>query len=207
MWSILGTAVVLLTASAFRLDLGLPTFVCAALAALITTRAKLTAMKEIGAGVAWSVLPLVAGLFVIVEAVQGAGALQIMQQGLRACMALPSVGGALAASFSVAALSNLVNNLPSGLMAPSAERSVDWGGLGAKSVGNGLACDSALAHGATPGRGGDYSRSVSESRAGCDAACAAFSDCRGGSAFLEWQNLFANRVEIDAPAFHIGDVS
>jgi len=119
-WSILGTAVVLLTASAFRLDLGLPTFVCAALAALITTRAKLTAMKEIGAGVAWSVLPLVAGLFVIVEAVQGAGALQIMQQGLRACMALPSVGGALAASFSVAALSNLVNNLPSGLMAGAA---------------------------------------------------------------------------------------
>jgi len=43
-----------------------------------------------------------------------------MQQGLRACMALPPVAGALAASFSVAALSNLVNNLPSGLLAGAA---------------------------------------------------------------------------------------
>ena len=70
--------------------------------------------------VAWGVLPLVAGLFVIVEALNGAGALMLAERGLQWCSALPGVWGKMAAALGVALLSNVVNNLPVGLAAGAA---------------------------------------------------------------------------------------
>jgi len=118
-WGIGGTGVILIGASGFGLDLGLPTCVSAAIAVLVTTRAKASALGEIVKGVSWSVLPLVAGLFVLVEAVNRAGALEAVAGIFRWCAARPHFG-ALGASFGIAALSNLVNNLPSGLLAGGA---------------------------------------------------------------------------------------
>ena len=65
-----------MAASGFGLDLGLPTCISAVIAVLIVTRARSQSMREIAKGVSWSVLPLVAGLFVLVEAVNRAGALE-----------------------------------------------------------------------------------------------------------------------------------
>jgi len=113
------TAVVLMGASGFGLDLGLPTCISAIIAVLVVTRAKSQSMREIAKGVSWSVLPLVAGLFVLVEAVNRAGALSDVGRLLRWCAATPRFG-ALVASFGIAALSNLINNLPSGLLAGGA---------------------------------------------------------------------------------------
>lgn len=119
-YGILGTAFALILASAFNIDLGLPTF----LAALATTAlvsfedrcAPLGVVKDIS----WSVLPLVAGLFVLVEAVNRAGALAWSARALReATHAVPFVG-ALASGFGVALLSNVANNLPVGLIAGGA---------------------------------------------------------------------------------------
>jgi arsenical pump membrane protein len=118
-WGIAGTGVILIGASGFGLDLGLPTCVSAAIAVLVTTRAQCRALGEIVKGVSWSVLPLVAGLFVLVAAVNRAGALQAVGGFLRWCAATPHFGG-LAAAFGIAVLSNLVNNLPSGLLAGGA---------------------------------------------------------------------------------------
>jgi arsenical pump membrane protein len=118
-WGIAGTGAILIAASAFGLDLGLPTCVAAVIAVLVTTRARVRALGEIVKGASWSVLPLVAGLFVLVEAVNRAGALQTVAGILRWCAATPHFG-ALAASFGIAALSNLINNLPSGLLAGGA---------------------------------------------------------------------------------------
>jgi arsenical pump membrane protein len=118
-WGIAGTGVILIGASGFGLDLGLPTCVSAAIAVLVTTRAKASALGEIVKGVSWSVLPLVAGLFVLVEAVNRAGALEVVGGIFRWCATTPHFG-ALAASFGIAVLSNLVNNLPSGLLAGGA---------------------------------------------------------------------------------------
>jgi arsenical pump membrane protein len=118
-WGIVATGVVLIGASGFGLDLGLPTCISAAIAVLVVTRAKSQSMLEIAKGVSWSVLPLVAGLFVLVEAVNRAGALSDVGKVLRWCAAAPHFG-ALAASFSIAVLSNLINNLPSGLLAGGA---------------------------------------------------------------------------------------
>jgi arsenical pump membrane protein len=119
-WGIIGTGAILIGASGLGLDLGLPTCVSAAIAVLITTRARSGALTEIVKGVSWSVLPLVAGLFVLVEALNHAGALHDMGSVLQWCAAMPRVAGGLAASFGIALLSNVMNNLPSGLLAGGA---------------------------------------------------------------------------------------
>ena len=75
-------------------------------------------------GVSWSVLPLVAGLFVLVEALDTAGALHFTGAALLWCAQLPRVAGSVAASFGIAGLSNVMNNLPSGLLAGGALQTV-----------------------------------------------------------------------------------
>ncbi len=64
-----------------------------------------------GASCPWS-----AGLFVLVEALDGAGALRDIGTALTACATLRPFAGSLATSFGVAALGNIMNNLPSGLL-------------------------------------------------------------------------------------------
>jgi arsenical pump membrane protein len=115
-WGIAGTGAILLAASALGLDLGLPTCIAAMLAVLIATRASSRKLLDVVGGVSWSVLPLVAGLFVLVEALNAAGARQQVGSALAWCAGLPHLAGALAASFGIAGLSNVMNNLPSGLL-------------------------------------------------------------------------------------------
>jgi len=67
-WGIGMAGAVLISASALGLDLGLPTFVAAVAAVLLATRANAKAISAVAGAVSWSVLPLVAGLFVLVEA-------------------------------------------------------------------------------------------------------------------------------------------
>ena len=119
-WGIAGTGVILISASGFGLDLGMPTFISAALAVLITTPANGRPLSEIVKRISWSVLPLVAGLFVIVESLNHAGALEYVGALLHWCSGLPRFAGSLTASFGIAGLSNVMNNLPSGLLAGGA---------------------------------------------------------------------------------------
>ncbi len=118
-YGIVGTALVLLGASSFNLDLGLPTFLAAAAVTVFVSikdrDAPLGVVKEIS----WSVIPLVAGLFVLVEAINGAGALALTGAALKWCASLPRLHSLFAAAFGVATLSNLMNNLPVGLIAGS----------------------------------------------------------------------------------------
>src|SRR6202789_2953309 len=111
-WGIVVTGAILIGSSGFGLDLGLPTCVSALVAVLLVTRAQGKAMAEIVKGVSWSVLPLVAGLFVLVEAVNKAGALHSLGSILLSCARMPKGWGALTAPFGIAGLSNVVNNLP-----------------------------------------------------------------------------------------------
>lgn len=115
-----GAAVALMLASAFNLDLGLPTFFAAlaatALVAAQDRKAPLGVLKH----VSWSVIVLVAGLFVLVAAVDQAGALALTQDALRNAAAMGPIAGPLSSAFGVAVLSNIANNLPVGLIAGSA---------------------------------------------------------------------------------------
>ena len=119
-WGIAATGAVLICTSGLGINLGLPTLISATVAVLIATRANPRGIGEIGKGVSWSVLPLVAGLFVLVEALNRAGALRDVGVALQACASMPPVAGSLAAAFGIAALSNVMNNLPSGLLAGGA---------------------------------------------------------------------------------------
>ncbi len=123
-WGIVGTGGILLVASAFGLELGLPTCLAAIISVLIATRARASALRDVAASVSWSVLPLVAGLFVLVEALNHAGAQTDVGGILRWCAGLPTLAGSIMSSFGIAALSNIMNNLPSGLLAGGALQAV-----------------------------------------------------------------------------------
>jgi arsenical pump membrane protein len=113
-YGIAGTGVVLLGASAAGRDLGVWTLGAALIAVSAATRFR--GVVPVVRSVSWSVLPLVAGLFVIVEALQHAGAMVYGHDAIGFMAQLPAPAGSLTASFGVAALSNLLNNLPSGLL-------------------------------------------------------------------------------------------
>lgn len=122
---ILLTAAVLMLASALHADLGLPTFIAGlATAALIHLKQRLSPLPVLR-HVAWGVLPMVAGLFVLVEGLARSGAIDALAQALLR-LASDSAGGALWGAGIVAALaSNLINNLPAGLIAGSVGQIAD----------------------------------------------------------------------------------
>jgi arsenical pump membrane protein len=126
--------VVLLTASALDKDLGLPTCVAAlAITAAISIKTKnspLPLFREIS----WGTLALVAGLFVMVDAVESIGALKITHAWLVWAQALSPAAGALVTSFAVGVANNLINNLPLGLIAGSTLQAAHAKGLIANAV-------------------------------------------------------------------------
>ena len=120
---LIGAAAVLITASALGWSLGAPTCGAALLAALVVANRDSKIPVKVMKGVSWSVIPLVAGLFIIVEALQGAGMLRLAVAGLNAASRLGHVTGNLVTAFSVGLLSNGMNNLPVGLISGTAVQS------------------------------------------------------------------------------------
>jgi arsenical pump membrane protein len=107
-YGIAAIGIVLITASALDVQLGLPTFLCgvitAALVLLLSRQSPWPLLK----GVSWGVLPLVAGLFVMVEELIRTGVIAQLS-----AKAMWSVGIATAIA------DNVANNLPVGLVAGS----------------------------------------------------------------------------------------
>jgi len=111
------TAIILLTSSALDVQLGLPTAITGILtSAIVTIRAKKNPWIIVK-DVSWSVLPLVAGLFVIVEALNKTGLIQMLTTTLHQSLEKSVTGTVWSSSFIVAFVCNLMNNLPAGLIA------------------------------------------------------------------------------------------
>lgn len=111
------TVAVLLTASALGLDLGLPTCITAlVIAAAVSLKARCNPLR-LAKAISWETLALVAGLFILVDAVQSVGSFHFAQAALHWAERLPPASGALATGFAVGIANNLVNNLPLGLIA------------------------------------------------------------------------------------------
>ena len=119
------TGLLLLLTSALDRQLGLPTF-CAgiATAGLIHLRQRRNPMPVLK-GVAWGVLPLVAGLFVLVEAVAQTGVIEHLAHGLAALARSSEHQASWGAGVVAAIAGNLMNNLPTGLIAGSVGHIVD----------------------------------------------------------------------------------
>ena len=114
---IAATGMVLLACSAFDLQLGLPTFVCGCVtAALVLAIARCSPLPVL-AGVSWGVLPLVAGLFVLVEGLDRASAIVALHQALDTLTTASAAGAAWITGVTIAVACNLMNNLPAGLIA------------------------------------------------------------------------------------------
>ncbi len=125
---------VLLTASALDRDLGLPTCLAAlALTAVVCIKARSNPwilLKEIS----WATIALVAGLFIMVDAVQSIGALKLTQAALQTVQRLGPTLAALITGLFVGVANNLVNNLPLGLIAGATLQAEHTRGLIANAV-------------------------------------------------------------------------
>jgi len=113
------TAVVLLAVSAFDVPLGLPTAILGALTAAVVLiqerKSPLPMIREIS----WSVLPLVAALFVLVEMLDHTGVIKTFVHLLQDATQHSEATTAGWAGSVIAIGSNLMNNLPAGLVASS----------------------------------------------------------------------------------------
>ena len=110
---------VLLTASSLGKYLGLPTCLSAlAITAIVCIKERsnpLVLAREIS----WQTLALVAGLFVMVDAIESIGAMRYTKEWLTWAQHLGVASGSLLAGFAVGIANNLVNNLPLGLIVGS----------------------------------------------------------------------------------------
>jgi arsenical pump membrane protein len=112
-------AVTLLSCSALDVQLGLPTFICG----LVTTAVILGCSREapwpLLRSISWSVLPLVAGLFVLVEVLDHTGVISWLRELLHGASARSAIGTMWGAGALTALACNVMNNLPAGLIAGS----------------------------------------------------------------------------------------
>lgn len=123
-WGIGLMAVVMVVASALDVPLGWPTFLAGVAVFIGISLQKRSFLVAPLKDISWGVLPLVAGLFVLVEGLQRTGVIDLVAHWLQA---LPQhavqhamLDGGWVAGIAVAVLSNLINNLPAGLIAGSA---------------------------------------------------------------------------------------
>jgi arsenical pump membrane protein len=116
---IVAIGVVLLGASALDFQLGLPTFLCGVITAAAVLALSRQSPWPVLQGVSWSVLPLVAGLFVMVEALIRTGAIAQLSTALHDAVAHSVPNTAWGVGIITALADNIANNLPVGLVAGS----------------------------------------------------------------------------------------
>jgi arsenical pump membrane protein len=120
---IAATAFVLLASSAADIQLGLPTAIAGVATAVIVLLRERKPPWQVLRDMSWGVLPLVAGLFVLVEALAKTGVIMMITGLLGDGKSVAWLAGAAGAA--VALASNLMNNLPVGLIAGSAVQGAD----------------------------------------------------------------------------------
>jgi arsenical pump membrane protein len=113
-------AILLLVVSALGRDLGLPTLIAGMATLIVVTVFRGIGTIAVAKHISWGVLPLVAGLFVFVEALDHIRLLSLLSEGLRSGSqdqpALTAWAAALITGFG----SNIANNLPVGLLSGAA---------------------------------------------------------------------------------------
>jgi arsenical pump membrane protein len=111
------TAVALLVVSAFDLQLGLPTAILGILTALVVLIKERQSPVELVSEISWSVMPLVAGLFVLVEVLDHTGVIRELSALLAQVTQQNQPMTAAVSGLVIAFGSNAINNLPAGLIA------------------------------------------------------------------------------------------
>src|ERR1700733_10724799 len=120
---IAATAIVLLVASALDVALGLPTAIAGTATAAVVLIRERKGPWIVVKDISWGVLPLVAGLFVFVEALDKTGLIRMITGLLHDEAQRSMAWAAWGAGIVVTVASNLINNLPTGLIAGNAVQS------------------------------------------------------------------------------------
>jgi arsenical pump membrane protein len=111
------TVLVLLAASAWDIQLGWPTFGAGVVTAVAVLGFARSSPVVVVRNISWGVLPLVAGLFVLVEALEKTGVTARIAGMLQDLVQVSAASSAWVAGLVLAIVCNLVNNLPAGLLA------------------------------------------------------------------------------------------
>lgn len=115
-------AIALIAVNALGGPIGLTAAVAGALAVLISSLRDGRGPAWIARNVSWGILPLVAGLFVVVSGLGATGPLALGASGLRALTTLPDGIARLGIAAAVTAACSVFNNLPVALFSDSAIR-------------------------------------------------------------------------------------
>ena len=118
-WGIGTIGLVLLSASALNVQLGLPTFLCGVVTATLVLLLSRQSPWPVAKDIAWGVLPLVAGLFVMVEELVRTGVIARLSALLHEAVAQSSTQAMWNVGIVTAIADNIANNLPVGLVAGS----------------------------------------------------------------------------------------
>ena len=113
------TALALIVTSFLDIKFGWPAAIGGVLTVIAVLATERASPWPVIRHVSWSVIPLVAGLFVLVQAIEATGLIGDVTQGLAALAQQSQTLAAAAAGGVIAVLSNLMNNLPVGLLAAS----------------------------------------------------------------------------------------
>lgn len=122
-WGIAATSIVLLASSASAHQLGLPTCIAGVVTLVLVSSMERTSPWRFLRAVSWGVLLLVAGLFVLVEALSYTGVIRTLSEYLVAAAQRSPAMTAMESGVILAFGSNLLNNLPAGLIAGTALQS------------------------------------------------------------------------------------
>jgi arsenical pump membrane protein len=116
---IVATGVLLLLVSSRGRDLGMPTFLAGVATAAVVLLLKRESPRAVVTDISWEILPLVAGLFVLVEALDRSGLLPALVHLMRSAADRSVILTTWLTGVTLAVGCNLVNNLPAGLLAGS----------------------------------------------------------------------------------------
>jgi arsenical pump membrane protein len=109
--------------SALDIQLGVPTVIAGTLTVIAVLLSERKAPWTVLKGISWAVLPLVAGLFVLVEALDKTGLIRTISTHLQEAAQRSASLTARSAGTGIAFICNLMNNLPAGLIAGTAVQS------------------------------------------------------------------------------------
>ncbi len=125
---------VLLTASSLGKNLGLPTCLAALAVTVVVSIQARSNPFSLAREISWATLALVAGLFVMVDAMESIGAMHRTKEWLVWAENLGPTAATLITGSFVGIANNLVNNLPLGLIAGSTLQAAHAKGLLAEAV-------------------------------------------------------------------------
>jgi arsenical pump membrane protein len=111
------TAIALMTASAFDIQLGLPTLISGTATMAVVLVIKHEKPGLLLKDISWGILPLVAGLFVLVQGLDHIGLIDKLSAALVEYATQSPTATGWVSGVGLAVICNLMNNLPAGLIA------------------------------------------------------------------------------------------